>query len=142
MKKNEFVFVTFYNYLPYILLKVRESNGKQMFLISCAQKQQRNVGCVNVITILPIHCGNLDARYNKRLGKTKSGRKNRDEKIRKKKSGQKNRDEIGMKSGRSRDEIGTKSGQNWDKIGTKIRPIRCFCYALSECQKVRNSHIL
>ena len=23
-----------------------------------------------------------------------------------------------------------------------IRPIRCFCYILSECQKVRNSHIL
>ena len=22
------------------------------------------------------------------------------------------------------------------------RPIRCFCYVLSECQKVRNSHIL
>ena len=38
MKKNEFVFATFYNYLPYILLKVRESNGKQMFLISRAQE--------------------------------------------------------------------------------------------------------
>ena len=38
MKKNEFVFVTFYNYLPYILPKVKESNGKQMFLISHAQK--------------------------------------------------------------------------------------------------------